>query len=122
MSSLCQNTVYCHSKAEGESKLLGLPTRSKVVKKFTLATKSFIHRNKSTRLKQSSTIQFNETIRQQIRLDPNTREILQEPVKGSFLPENTEIRTSSRTLLQKRTSNKKNPKNQRKKTIDSFLK
>ncbi|GFV35988.1 hypothetical protein TNCV_2867461 [Trichonephila clavipes] len=44
-SSHSRNVVHNHSKA-GESKLLGLPTSSEVIKKITLATKSFIHRAK----------------------------------------------------------------------------
>ncbi|GFY42174.1 hypothetical protein TNIN_499361 [Trichonephila inaurata madagascariensis] len=43
MSNHSRNMVYNHLIAEGESKLLGLPTRSKVLKQITSATKSFIH-------------------------------------------------------------------------------
>ncbi|GFW15316.1 hypothetical protein TNCV_3740201 [Trichonephila clavipes] len=113
MSSLSKNAVYNHLKAE-ESKLLGLPTSSKIVKKITLTIESFIHGSKSTRLKQHSTIQFDETIRQQIRLEPNTFDILQEPqCKALYFLKTPKLEHLLELCSKKEPATKKKPQSQR---------
>lgn len=71
--------------------MLNLLTRPEAATKSTLAIELFRQWKKNARLKRSSTLQFDQEIRQQIGIEHNTYNILEEPALPSMLPPNTTI-------------------------------